>query len=413
MYKIFAKKNYLVWHPKKDFCEWCSFLWLYQKGSGDCIICRDKIKNEDTICKEKFSHFDFKYEKYIGYYLETIDAISPKYQQRSSSGGFMTLLLETLLLTKEVDYVVAVTYSKNENRFRYTKISTLSELIQSQRSAYYPISLEDALDIIAKNNGTCAITCIPSAAKALELLKSKDSNLNNKIKYTIGLACHSTKLREYTDYLCRKAGKEDGMEWCDYISYRDKEKIGNGGFGTFVAKKGDVEWNLRGKWPDWSIGLLQYFSSDFVDDHYSECADICTMDGWHKNYIHKNGTSLVIVRNHRLLDIIKNMNLEYNRIPPRIILDSQRSNIGFKNAELAIRLQFYKTCFKYAPHKRVHPSWGKNPVKIVKVISRLYMSAYIEKIYKQHDYMKKIRRCGVIFNFIYRNLNKLDKLLDR
>ncbi|MBP7806772.1 Coenzyme F420 hydrogenase/dehydrogenase, beta subunit C-terminal domain [Candidatus Gracilibacteria bacterium] len=398
---------------KKDFCEGCSFLGLYNAESNSCILCNPGSPNEDEICTSKFIGKDFKYQKYIGYYLETIDAISQKYQMRSSSGGLITSLLSNMLEKHEVDYAVVVGFSPKNNCFEYMKVSSQEQLINTQRSAYYPISLKTGIDIINDNEGTCVITCIPSVATAIELLKEQNKELKKKIKYTIGLTYNSTKKREYTEYLCKKAGKTDGMANLGYISYRDKYFDKNSGaFGSFLVKNNNNQsWGLssREKGFDWSIGLFQDFSSNFVDDHYAECADISVMDAWHKNYQSKhNGTSLAVIRNTQILNFIKNStDIIQNNIEPKIILESQKSGIDFKNIELGIRLKFYKNKYGLDLSRRPICKYGKNPIRIIKVLLRIWISLQVEKKYQNNQ---KIEPFIQNYGKLYELLHRVDRL---
>lgn len=405
-------------YSKKDFCEGCSFLGLYNSDKKCCILCGSEYPHEDDICKMKFVWKEFKYEKYIGYYLETIDAISKKYQMRSSSGGLITSLLCNMLEKGEIDYAICVWWSQKYWDFRYMKVNSVKELVYTQRSAYYPISLVHAIEILEKETGTCAITCTPSVAKAIEILKLENEEFKRKIKYTLGLTYNSTKKREYTEYLCKKAGKIDGMANADYISYRDKQ-INSGGdiisknLGNFVVQQWSKIWELapNQRSSDWSIGLLQEFSSNFVDDHYAECADISVMDAWHDNYKNKNGTSLAIVRNKKILLYIKeDSDIVSNNIPFNIILESQKSGINFKNNELSIRLKFYKFFYNIEVKSRVRPTWWKNYIRILRVLLRLYISLGTEKKYKK---WKNIKKYVKFWWKIYHLLGKINILISK
>jgi len=398
---------------KKKFCEWCSFLGIYNNKKGNCILCESKSLSEDEICEKKFLWEEFKYKKYIWYYVETIDAISQNYQKKSSSGGLTTSLLADLLERKEIDYAIVVWWSQKHMDFRYTKVDHCKDLYHTQRSAYYPISLIQAINILEKNKGVCAITCIPSAAKAFELLKETQPELKNKIKYLIGLTYHSTKTKQYTQYLCKKSGKNNGLKDVIYCSYRNKDTIANS-LHDFVIRTEIQEWKIswkKRKWLDWSIWLLQEFSSNFVDDHYCECADISVMDAWHKNYKDNHWTSLAIVRNQKLLSYIKsNKDLIINKVSTNIILDSQKSGIDSKNKELAIRLKLYKMIYNISIPKRVSPKFWKNPIKIIKTIFHLWIQVIMEKKFIR---WKNIDNTIIISSKIYWFLQKIDKICDK
>ncbi len=407
------KRGYgYFFRPKKDFCEWCSFLWLYKQESNSCIICENYDKNEDFIAKEKFQNCCPNYIPHIGYFINTIEAVSSLYQNESSAGGLCTWLLRTLLEENHVDYVLAVGFSPEQQKFQYIKIDKIDDLVRCQRSAYFPIDLFSALEIIREEPWKCAITCIPSVAKALELIKMTDSVFQKKIKYLIWLTYHSTKTQLYTDYLCRKSGKIDGFNKCDYISYRDKPK--NTYLGDFVVRSGPKEWRIpsASKPIDWSIGLLQDFSSNFVDDHFSECADITIMDAWHPNYRDTNGVSLAVVRNKDLDSLIyQSSKIHSKKIDPNIILYSQKHGIHFKTKWLQVRLAFFKLWQSHIPTKRVSPSFLLHqPLVGLVEMMRLYLSIYSWKSYillhtNLVKFEKRLKHRVLIYEFFYRLLS--------
>lgn len=398
--------------PKKDFCEGCSFLWLYDKRNDSCIICRDYNKNEDFIAKKKFQTDCSNYLQHIGHYIRTIEAISSLYQSKSSAGGLCTGLLRVLLEEKHVDYILAVWFSTEQQRFQYIKINKVDDLVQSQRSAYFPIDLSSALEIIHREPWKCAITCIPSVAKALELMKIENPVLKEKIKYLIWLTYHSTKTILYTDYLCRKSGKIDGFSSCNYISYRDKPE--GTYLGDFVVRQSWKEWRIPAhlKPIDWSIGLLQDFSSNFIDDHFSECADISIMDAWHHNYQCTNWVSLAIIRNKEIDSLLKkSSDIQSKEVAASVIYYSQKHGINFKTTGLQVRLAFYKLFHLNIPKKRVQPSFllHKPLIGIVELI-RLFISIYSCRSYilwhaNLVEFERRLKWRVFIYNLFYNVLS--------
>lgn len=406
----FLRKN------STDFCEGCSFLGLGE-SSGWCILCKNNHLNEDLLANLKFwSRKNIFHRKHIWYYYETLDALSNKYCQNSSAGWFITALLDELLSLKKVDYVLNVSFDAEDKKFKYTKVTDPIQLYKTQRSVYYPINFKHALDIIDDNPGTCAITWIPSVIKAIEILKINIPRYQDKIKYTIGLTYHSTKTPFYLDYLCKKAGKNDWIYDVDFISFRDKgEAIDYKTSGDFVVRTKTEEWRLgsRDRGLDWSIGLLQDFSSHFVDDHFWELADISVMDAWHKNYRLTKWVSLCIIRDQELNSIIKSShNIVCNAVDASVIMDSQKSGIISKTRGLQIRLAFFNFFNDFIPQRRVLPSFCLNkPLFLMTELFRIYLSVSSISKFKKFDNVADFEKSMRLWKSIYRFFYKLYLIL--
>lgn len=384
---------------KKDFCEGCSFLGLYRKDTDDCIICEKNGLNEDEISSLKFKDLPF-YQKNIGYFLKNIAAWSIKYQQRSSAGGLISYLTESLLKKKMVDGILSVAFNSLSGKFEYKICTDFKRISEFQRSAYYPVDLQKAIELIDGFKGTLAITCIPSAAKAIEIIKIKNPSVKKKVKYVIGLVCGHVKTENYVDYLCKKSGKKDGSQGLTYLSFRDKLKKNkySGDDYYFVAKKDEKRWSLKSSEIkfNWSGGLFKQFSSDFDDDVFAECSDITVMDGWLKKYRYTNGVSLAIVRNKKLMDLLGNDgDLKVEELTDAEILASQSGGIRHKRNGLSLRLALYKIFGNDVPKKRVEPKFDLDFINLVSQVLRLYTSLKSNIVYEKekdpHVFDKKMR----------------------
>lgn len=372
---------------RSDFCEGCSVLGLYNTKTKNCILCDDESLNEDYISNKKFSDLK-KHDHLLGYYVDTISAVSKKYQAKSSAGGLVSAINYCLLKNKLVDGIVSVSFNNKLGIFEYQLCTNPKDLYLFQRSSYYPVKLDKAINIIKKFEGTVSITCIPSAAKAIEILKMRDPELSKKVKYTIGLVCGHVKKEDYLDYLCKKAGKTDGIKGVNYASFREKKLSSkySGGDYYFVVKKNKNEWSLKSSQikANWPGGLFKEFASDFDDDVFAECADVTVMDAWLKKYKNSDGVSLAIIRNKNILSLIQNnSDLSIKKVNKAEIIESQAGGIRHKRDGLKIRLAFYKFFRNDVPIKRVSPSFGIDPFNILCQLSRLCVSIKSNILYKQ------------------------------
>jgi coenzyme F420 hydrogenase subunit beta len=393
---------------KSDFCEGCSYLGLYNQKTQDCVICNSQSSLSHEITAEKFQNSDFTSE-ILGHYKHTTGFSSAEYTERSSAGGLASALLKSLLENNIVDYVLGVGYIPSQNKFGYIKIEKTEDLKKVQRSAYYPINLKDALDIIKSSDGVCAITAIPSAATAIENLKTNDTELKEKVKYTVGLVSGHMKTKDYTEYMCNKADKIDGSKNCNYISYRDKLEDSNysGGGYYFVAKTDDKTYSIKANkiLLNWQAGLFKEFSSDFCEDTFAKSADITIMDGWLKKFRNEKGVSLAIVRNPQLSKTITDLNGKHFEISPKEIIASQAGGLRNKTIGLSIRLWLFTKVFKKEiPRKNTPIKIFFSPVMVVKNTLIVYTAELSKQLYakrrKSSDVDKGMRFTNLLLMII-------------
>ncbi len=399
----------------KDFCEGCSDLGIYDTILDGCNVCKGPKLN--LIAQNKFGQDpNLNFDSRIGYYHKCIEATSKMYNEKSSAGGLATSLLMFLLESKAVDYILSVSFDKGTQRFIYSKFQSTSDLVKQQRSAYFPVNLSSAFNIINQSEGTCAITGIPTAIKAIELKKNSDTEFNRKVKYTIGLVSGGIKIESYTDYLCRKSGKSDGLIDIEYLSYRDKPESGHywGNNYFFKAKTSNTTYQLKSDKLklNWPSGLLKSFASDFCDDTFNITSDITIMDGWLPKYKNTRGVSLAIIRDLSLSNSLEeNFDLVFKVIDKEDIVKSQIGGFRHKTDGLKARVLLFKYFGNKVPENL---EIVDKPVSIIIFLEQLLRlrSSYISRVsYAKTNSYKYLDKKLQIYIFLLRVVNKIKHTL--
>ena len=226
---------------------------------------------------------------------------APDFAGNGSSGGVATYFINAILENKTVDHAVLVKPQNDPDElFSYTVCKTKEDLEKCQGSAYYPVTLQKALNDIKSTDGTFAVIGVPCFINALKKLKASSGFWDKKLKVLIGIVCGHTPNRHLVDCLAFKSGhKREDITSCrfrindvgrpawDYgvrLAYSDKSKtvsFGSDDFGFLF-------------WRRLFIGDCCLNCSDV----FAENADITFMDAWLPEYKEKlEGTSIIICRN--------------------------------------------------------------------------------------------------------------------
>lgn len=410
------KEESFLRKDKREFCEGCMVLGLSGSGESGCVLCNSAATPKVLKRSKKYPSKAFD-DLNIGRYLECVDAVSKKYQSKSSAGGLVTSTLDFLLEKGHVTGVISVAFNPEKKIFEYRLFDNAQELVSQQRSSYYPVRLDDALEIIRNVPGRYAITGIPAAIRALEIIRRADPVVDERLAFVIGLVSGGVKITDYLDYLLRKAGKVDGLEEIDEVSFRDK---GDGNFyhGSnyyFSAKSENSTYRLKSdKIPyNWSAGVLKEFSSDFCDDTFNILSDMTVMDGWLKRYEKTNGVSLAVVRSEALLEaVLNNPDLTLNKISTDDIIQSQRGGLTHKTVGIKARMKIFALAGNELPAKDV-PGKAINPIVLLEQFLRL-RSAFVSRIlyarYKDDEMVdRKLRKYVIALKVINKIRHKLEK----
>ena len=218
--------------------------------------------------------------------------------------------------------------------FKFAVIKSAGELERTKKSAYYPLSLDEALKFIAAHDGAYAISALPCFAKALRLICEKNRRIKSRVKFIIGLVCGQSKSANFARKLANNAfGEEVSLASADF-----RHKIAGASAMSFGFKFRDVRG--REAVDDRSSSAELYWSSraftplacNCCVDVFAKCADAVLMDAWLSPQVEDfRGSSLVITRNERIDELFKNSGEFCESISPVLVQSSQQSVVDTKN----------------------------------------------------------------------------------
>ena len=218
--------------------------------------------------------------------------------------------------------------------FKFAVIKSAGDLERTKKSAYYPLSLDEALKFIAAHDGAYAISALPCFAKALRLICEKNRRIKSRVKFIIGLVCGQSKSANFARKLANNAfGEEVSLASADF-----RHKIAGASAMSFGFKFKDVRG--REAVDDRSSSAEFYWSSRAFTplacnrcvDVFAKCADAVLMDAWLSPQVGDfRGSSLVITRDERIDELFKNSGEFCESISPALVQSSQQSVVDTKN----------------------------------------------------------------------------------
>lgn len=323
-------------------------------------------KNENEISDIFFPDITNKSDKigryiasYVGYVKQN------NFREKGSSGGIGKWIGYTLLENNEIDYFIQLKSSQsnesNKLLFTYSIFTDKESVIEGSKSAYYPTTLTEVIEIIKNNEGRYAITGIPCNIKALRLLSLNDEVLKDRIRYTIGIICGGMKSANHSlmvgwqlgvhpknligidfrrKYLNRPADQKIYQVWSNKDNnerFKDSTKI----YGT-----------------DYGSGFFKPKPCDFCDDVVSETADVSVGDAWLNEYSKDpKGNSLIIVRNKKLDELLNKYKsdntIQLDRISEDEAAQAQAGGFRHRREGLSYRISKKENSNEWFPIKRV------------------------------------------------------------
>lgn len=336
-------------------CTLCLEVCPFETGIHD----PKQVVNSQDIGRKHTKSYDKKDEiilnhKDVGPYYSSWIGYSEKHRANSSSGGLMTFCLEELLCRGEVD-VVAVpgqNSPKNGVQFSFRMIDSPDKLIQYSGSVYQPVEISNIIgEMLSNPERKWAITAVPCLCTGIKKAVALMPKLKKTVKYILGLACGIYQNSFYTEFLIKKSGLR--FEETRKVEYRIKpykDHANNYGFRATDCN-GEIGPVIKYKGLPFFLGSNGYFrlnACNFCKDVFAENADACFMDAWLPEY--KNdprGTSLVLIRNKKLEDILqegtkKKHGVHVERIPIERVIESQAGHVHRKRNLIEMRLGLRK-----------------------------------------------------------------------
>lgn len=338
--------------------------------------------NEDQIAEKVFES-KLPKDPFIGKFIQCYAGrISDESEyQNSSSGGVGRWLLKTLLQEGHVDYVATVfdtpAQSDRDPLFAYDVTNDPQKVFQASKSAYHPVELSQVLQKIKTTPGRYAITGVPCFIKAIRNLCRQDPDLNERIRFTVGIVCGHLKSRFYAELLGWQLGvPPNDLRTLDFRKKLPGKKANEKGVtATRISNPDEPVPSKTVKemfGTDYGLGLFKYPACDFCDDVVAETADISIGDAWLPEYMNE-GTSLVIVRNRQISDLfeekIASEELKLDKLNPRQAFQSQEAGFRHRREGLAFRLSKKNFSGQWKIHKRVAPGEHRIDRKYQRIFS--------------------------------------------
>ena len=218
--------------------------------------------------------------------------------------------------------------------FKFAVIKSAGELERTKKSAYYPLSLDEALKFIAAHDGAYAVSALPCFAKALRLICEKNRRIKSRVKFIIGLVCGQSKSANFARKLANNAfGEEVSLASADF-----RHKIAGASAMSFGFKFRDalgreaVDDRSSSAELYWSSRAFTPLACNRCVDVFAKCADAVLMDAWLSPQIGDfRGSSLVITRDERIDELFKKGGEFCESISPVLVQSSQQSVVDTKN----------------------------------------------------------------------------------
>ncbi len=321
-------------------------------------------KNEDEIGQILFPKN--KKDSHIGNYLKCFAGYvaDGDYRANGSSGGFGKWLGYILLKENKIDYFVQVaantTTRSDVPLFDYQVFNSADEVIKGSKSSYYPVTLEKVVKIIQETEGRYAITGVPCFIKTLRLLSIRDQILAERIQFTIGIVCGGMKSANHAKAISWQLGILPANLIAIDFRRKDKNRHASHKIYQVWSNKDNIE-RYKIDYKIIGTGWEGYFmpnACNYCDDVVGETADISLGDAWLPQYVtDPRGTSVMVVRNGILLELLEKYNTEgvvdLEEISKEDVVKSQDGGFRHRREALSYRLSKKVENNEWFPKKRV------------------------------------------------------------
>lgn len=380
--------------------------------------------DESQIAQRVFGSTEVASHAEIGLYRGLFAGYAPSTRARGSSGGVATWLLESLLQSGRIDYAVHVSASSDRRDARFFAFSvsaTAEQVRQGATSFYYPVSMDEVLEVVRNQPGRYAVTGIPCFQKALRQLRAIDPVLDERIAFQIGIVCGQMKSAHYLEYLIQQAGATGVPSSACFRRKVPGRPADDYAFeATFASAPGESRAYsvLNSKiGVNWGMGYFKPNACDYCDDVFAETADVAVMDAWRPEYVSDgDGWSFIVTRNLELHEWVKrateSANLVTRPADAESVSASQRGGLNHRRETLPFRLWLSRK--QWHPRKRLAPSSQLGVLLKLEQHLRMHLRHRSRSVWRQvreRGGLPAFRRKMWISEFAYRVLSKLKRML--
>lgn len=158
----------------------------------------------------------------------------------SQSGGAVTAVLSHLLKTGEIEATIITQWNpRNVLRSEVIFATNQQMLLKAQKSKYTPVPLLSVIGELRDNPRKVAFVGLGCHVEGLKKIIAKYPEVQDSIKYILGLICDRTLSTLATDYLVNRFSLNHSNISC--FSFRDKSWKGYPGDVTLQDKSGDKQ----------------------------------------------------------------------------------------------------------------------------------------------------------------------------
>lgn len=376
----------------------------------------ERIFNDDGIVR----HAE------LGSFLSLHAAFSHAERAKGSSGGMATWILTTLLEKRMIDFVINVAPSpeRMDSRFfSYRVTNTSNDIRAGATSFYYPVSMDEVLEIIRSTPGRYAVTGVPCFHKALRRLRYQDDLINQRIEFQLGIVCGQMKSAHYLEYLTKLAAGEGRLQ---SACFRRKVPGSPADDYAFEATVESLDRTVNTAQVlnsrigvNWGMGYFKPQACDYCDDVMAETADVSVMDAWLPKYVGDGlGWSLVAARTRGIEKLLlaghQSGELALEPLDAAAVANSQRG--AFNHRQKALPYRLWLKDGKWTPTKRFCADPKLSFLLRLEQRLREYTRIRSRTLWlstRQTGDMSKFHSDMRLGDFANRLLNKMKRVFDR
>jgi coenzyme F420-reducing hydrogenase beta subunit len=341
----------------------------------------DASPNENEL-SVRFDDGNHSFDNRIGHYTDlAAGRLSDDLAlQESSSGGLTSWLVAQLMERDLVDGVIHVGREPDGQERLFGYVISRGDVLRSERrkSVYYSTHMAAVLQSIVGDGKRYAIVGVPCFIKAVSILMSEIPDLDQQIRFRVGLVCGHLKTSAFAEALAWQAD----VPPTELLAFDFRVKVPGEPANAYrhaALSSHDHEWHKRQTnktlGGNWGHGMFQLNACNFCDDIFAETADVCFGDAWLPRYSQDSrGTNLIVSRNPVIDAILSDGKasgaIGYDAVTPDEIALSQAGNFRHRWDGLSVRLADDRRLGRSVPTKRIAP--GSRPVpRIRRTVIRL------------------------------------------
>ncbi|SDC44088.1 Coenzyme F420 hydrogenase/dehydrogenase, beta subunit C-terminal domain [Niabella drilacis] len=383
---------------------------LHGNMPGEAMkVCPFNPKPEDAIADEdKLAGIYLKeaaqFDPEIGCFENTYIGYSRNWRSTSSSGGMATYIFEQLLQLRIVDHLYIV--KEVNGSYAYQLFSNETEIKETSKTRYIPVTLEDLFINIGNIEGKVAVSGVACFIKAIRLKQYYYPELRDKIPFLIGIICGGWKSSFFTDFLAQSSGIDGDYRNQEYRIKDANSTASDYSFGAYDGRGAFYQMKMSRVGDMWGSGLFKSKACDFCTDVLTELADISLGDAWLPECRSDGMGNSIIITRTLLADQLIREGMERDDLcvqpaPKSRIIESQRPSFSHRRDGLKFRIRMAKLQGCVLPYVRK---------RVLRPISISYSIVQLQRSITRSESLEQWRAASSleVFN---RKMNKALKRL--